>query len=111
MVEVAVGEQDRLERDPELIERGQQPRSLLTRIDDQAAIGTFATEDVAVLGHRSHGVGVDVHQLFSFADWDFPCSAAEVVFALPFPFPDSSRLASRSRSTFAIFRRWKNLSV
>ena len=63
VIEVAVGEQDRLELDSQLLDRRQQPRRLLAGIDDQALVGALAAEDVAVLGDRADGEAADLHRL------------------------------------------------
>ena len=62
VVEVAVGQQDRLELDPELVDRRKQARRLLAGIDDQALVGAVAAEDVAVLGDLADGQPADLHQ-------------------------------------------------
>ena len=62
VVEVGVGEQDRVDPDPELVDGAEDPLRLLAGVDDQPAVGAVAADDVAVLGHLADGEAADVHR-------------------------------------------------
>jgi hypothetical protein len=62
VVEVGVGEQDRVDPDPELVDKLQDPLGLLAGIDDQPALRALAADDEAVLGHRADREHADVHR-------------------------------------------------
>ena len=62
VVEVGVGDEDRVDPDPELVDHVQDPLGLLARVDDQAAVGAVAAEDEAVLGHLADGEHAHVHR-------------------------------------------------
>ena len=59
VVEVAVGEQDCLDR-PDRAGGGEDPLCLLTGIDDEDTIRTLATQQEAVLGERADGEHLDL---------------------------------------------------
>ena len=61
MVEVAVGNQDRVDLQPEGIDGLEKPVGLLPRIDDQAMVGAVAAHDIAVLRDRANSERADVH--------------------------------------------------
>ena len=55
VVEVAVGDQDRLDLGAGLLDLGEDPLRLLARVDDQRLVGALAADDEAVLGDRADG--------------------------------------------------------
>ena len=61
VVEVGVREQDRLDGEPQLLDRGEDPLRLVAGIDDQRPVGAVAAEHEAVLGHHADGEHADVH--------------------------------------------------
>ena len=61
VIDVRVSQQDRLDVEPELVDRGEQARSFVARVDHDGLLGTVAAEDVGVLGERSDGEAADVH--------------------------------------------------
>jgi hypothetical protein len=62
VIEVAVREQDRLDRDAELRDGGLEAVGLVARVDHQRAIGAVAAGDPAVLGDGPDGEAAGVHQ-------------------------------------------------
>ena len=61
MVEVGVGDQDRLDGlDPEAVEGGEELVGLVTGVDDQRIRGVLAAHDEAVLLHRADREHPDV---------------------------------------------------
>jgi hypothetical protein len=62
VVEVTVGDEDRVDPHPELLDRAEDAVGLLAGVDDQPPLGAVAPQHVAVLGHRTDGEGADVHQ-------------------------------------------------
>ena len=70
VVEVAVGEQDRLDLAPISLDRGEDPLRLLTGVDDQDAVGALATQQEAVLGDRADGEHLDVEGHYSLPGAD-----------------------------------------
>jgi hypothetical protein len=71
VVEVAVGDQDRVDLQPEGIDGPEDPLVLLPRIDDQAMVGAVATHDIAVLRDRADGERADVHGGQTSRAWTF----------------------------------------
>ena len=65
VVEVAVGEQDRLDLGPIASARGEDPLRLLARVDDEDAVGALAAQQEAVLGDRADGEHLDVEAIGS----------------------------------------------
>ena len=62
VVEVAVGEEDRLDAHPHLLDRGEDALGLLARVDDQRPVGALAAKQEAVLGDRADGEHLDVER-------------------------------------------------
>ncbi len=60
MIEVRVGEEDRVERDARLLDRRQQSRRLLARVDDDRPIAALRAHEKAVLLHHPDGEHGDV---------------------------------------------------
>jgi hypothetical protein len=60
VVEVRVGEQDRVERDAAGLDRLQQARRLLAGIDDDRMVAAPRAQEKAVLLHRADGEHRDV---------------------------------------------------
>ena len=64
VVEVAVGEEDRLDRHAHLLDRGQDPLGLLAGVDDQRPVGAVAAQQEAVLGDRADREHLDIEAHF-----------------------------------------------
>ena len=60
MVEVAVGDEDRLDLRPARLHRRQDPLGLLAGVDDQQLVGALAPEQEAVLGDGADREHLDV---------------------------------------------------
>jgi hypothetical protein len=55
VVEVGVGEEDRVDLDAELFDRREDPLGLVAWVDDDRVIGALGPGDEAVLGHLADG--------------------------------------------------------
>jgi hypothetical protein len=64
VVEVAVGDEDRLDRHAERLDRLDEALGLVARVDQQRVLGALAAGDPGVLLHRPDGEAADVHQDF-----------------------------------------------
>jgi hypothetical protein len=62
VVEVAVGDEDRLDLRPGRLDRRQDPLLLLTGVDDQQPVGVLAPEQEAVLGDGTNREHLDVER-------------------------------------------------
>ena len=62
VVEVGVGEQDRVETDAELLDRAQQSVGLVAGIDQQRPVRAVAAHEPGVLLDRPDGEAADVHR-------------------------------------------------
>ena len=60
VVEVAVGEEDRLDLRPARLDRGEDPLGLLAGVDDEHPVGALAAQQEAVLGERADREHLDV---------------------------------------------------
>ena len=62
VVEVAVGDEDRLDLAARRLDRGEDPLGLLAGVDDQQPVGALAAEQEAVLGDRADGEHLDLER-------------------------------------------------